>query len=166
MVTVTLDAAPEREVTIPITATAQDGAGVDDYSGVPASLTFGAAETEKSFTFSATDDDVDDDGESVALAFGTLPAGVTAGTTNTATVSILQADAPSSSIQVSFSSSSYSATEGGNNAQVTVLLSSPPQSNVDIPLTATGASGATEDDWSGVPASLTFTPGTRHRPLL
>ena len=158
-VTVTLDVAPEREVTIPITTTDQGGAGVDDYSGVPASLTFGAAETEKSFTFSATQDGVDDDGESVKLAFGTLPDGVTAGTTNTATVSILQADAPSSSIQVQFSSSSYSATEGGDNAQVTVLLSSPPQSTVNIPLTAEGGDGATEDDWSGVPASLTFSPG-------
>ena len=158
-VTVTLDAAPEREVTIPITATDQGGASADDYSGVPASVTFAAAETEKSFSVAAAADDVDDDGESVALAFGTLPAGFTAGTTNTATVSILLADASSSSILVSFSSSSYSATEGGNNAQVTVLLSSQPQSTVDIPLTATGASGATEDDWSGVPASLTFNPG-------
>ena len=158
-VTVTLDAAPEREVTIPITATDQGGASADDYSGVPASVTFGATETEKSFSIAAAADDVDDDGESVALAFGTLPAAVTAGTTNTATVSILAADASSSSIQVLFYSSSYSATEGGNDAQVTVLLSSQPQSTIDIPLTATGASGATEDDWSGVPASLTFNPG-------
>ena len=157
-VTVTLNAAPEREVTIPITATAQGGAGVDDYSGVPASLTFGAADTSKSFTFSAAEDDVDDDGESVKLAFGTLPAQVTGGATDEAVVSITDDDAPAS-VAVSFGQSSYSATEGGNNAQVTVLLSSQPQSTVDIPLTATGSSGATEDDWSGVPASLTFNPG-------
>ena len=158
-VTVTLDAAPEREVTIPIAAADQGGISEDDYSGVPASLTFAAADTSKSFTFSASADDVDDDGESVKLTFGTLPAGVTAGATGTATVSILQADASSPSIQVLFSSPSYSATEGGNNAQVTVLLSGQPQSTVDIPLTATGASGATEDDWSGVPETLTFNPG-------
>ena len=158
-VTVTLDAAPEREVTIPIAAADQGGAGVDDYSGVPASLTFAAADTSKSFTFSASADDVDDDGESVKLTFGTLPAGGTAGATGTATVSILQADASSPSIQVLFSSPSYSATEGGDDAQVTVLLSSPPQSTVNIPLTAEGGDGATEDDWSGVPASLTFSPG-------
>ena len=40
----------------------------DDYSGVPASLTFGATDTEKSFTFTAAADDVDDDDESVGLA--------------------------------------------------------------------------------------------------
>ena len=58
-----------------------------------------------------------------------------------------------------FSSASYEATEGGADAQVTVLLNSAPQSTVDIPLTAAGANGATEDDWSGVPASLTFNAG-------
>ena len=85
-VTVTLSAAAERTVTIPLTATNQAGTTDSDYSGVPASVTFGAAETEKSFTFAAAADDVDDDGESVALAFGTLPDGVIAGTTSVSTV--------------------------------------------------------------------------------
>ena len=53
-VTVTLDVAPEREVTIPIVKTDEGGITQDDYSGVPESLVFGATETEKSFTFSAT----------------------------------------------------------------------------------------------------------------
>ena len=50
-------------------------------------MTFASGDTEQSFTFSATDDSVDDDDESVLLGFGTpLPAGVTAGTNNEATV--------------------------------------------------------------------------------
>ena len=75
-----MSADPERSVTIPVTATGQGGATTADYSGVPASLTFNSGETEKSFTFNATDDSVDDDGESVLLGFGTLPTGVSAGT--------------------------------------------------------------------------------------
>ena len=43
----------------------------------------------KTFTFSATQDDVDDDGESVKLTFGTpLPARVSAGTVSESTVNI------------------------------------------------------------------------------
>ena len=81
-VTVTLDAAPEREVTIPITATDQDGASAwTTTPAVPASVIFGVVDTSKSFTFSAAQDAVDDDGERVKLAFGTLPAQVTGGTT-------------------------------------------------------------------------------------
>ena len=75
-VTVTLNKDPERTVSIPLTSTTeQSGASASDYSGVPASLTFNSGDTEKSFTFSATADAVDDDGESVKLAFGNLPTG-------------------------------------------------------------------------------------------
>ena len=85
-VTVTLSADPEREVTIHLTHDPQDDTGSDDYSGVPDDLVFQVGDTEKSFTFSATADDIDDDGESVALGFGTLPDDVTAGTTATVTI--------------------------------------------------------------------------------
>ena len=88
-VTVSLSANPERTVVIPITASNQGGASSDDYSGVPASVTFNAGEMEQTFTFAATQDMVDDDGESVLLGFGTMPAaGVTEGTPNQTTVSI------------------------------------------------------------------------------
>ena len=94
-VTVTLSADPERRVVIPLTATDQNGASPADYSGVPANLTFNAGEMSKSFTFTAATDTDDDDGESVRLGFGTsLPAGVTAGTTVTTTVSIGDTVAP------------------------------------------------------------------------
>ena len=73
--TITLSADPEREVVIPLTTTEQDGATGSDYSGVPASLTFESGDTSKSFTFEATDDALDDDGELVKLGFGAMPTG-------------------------------------------------------------------------------------------
>ena len=72
MVKVVLSADPERTVTIPITATGQGGATASDYS-VPNSVVFNSGDTEKTFTFSAAQDNVDDDGESVRLGFGKLP---------------------------------------------------------------------------------------------
>ena len=77
-VTVRLDKDPERMLTIPLTATGQSGATTSDYS-VPTGVTFTSGETEKTVTFTATDDTDDDDGETVLLAFGTLPGAVTAG---------------------------------------------------------------------------------------
>ena len=83
-VTVTLSEYSQRMVVIPIETTNQGGATIADYSGVPGSITFNAADifnagdTERTFTFSAEDDAEDDDGESVRLSFGTtLPPGVT-----------------------------------------------------------------------------------------
>ena len=93
-VTLTLDLDPERTVTVPLTHAGQNGAGANDYSGVPANVVFNSGDTEKTFTFSATDDAVDDDDESVLIGFGTLPADVTAGNTHETTVSINDDDDP------------------------------------------------------------------------
>ena len=84
-VTVQLDAAPGREVTVPVSAAGAGGATPPgetgaDWSGVPENVTFGATDTAQTFTLAATDDTDVETGESVALSFGTLPAGVTAGT--------------------------------------------------------------------------------------
>ena len=90
-VKVQLSADPQREVVVLLTTTNQGGASSGDYSGVPASVTFQRGDTGQSFTFTAAQDTVVDGGESVRLGFGNLPAKVTAGTTNEATVSISQA---------------------------------------------------------------------------
>ena len=152
-VKVTLSPAPERQVVIPLTKTNRGGASSADYSGVPSTLTFGASDTEKTFTFSATADDVDDDDESVDLAFGSLPTGVSAGTTSTSTVSITDDDVPS--VTVSFEQSSYTVAEGGN-ATVKVTLSEAPERQVGLILNKANQGGASSADYSGVPASLTF----------
>ena len=90
MVRVTLSADPQRTVVIPLTHTPQ-GATPNDYSGVPQRVTFNSGDTSKSFTFTATQDELDDDDESVLLGFDTsLPNGVSEGTPNEATVTIKQ----------------------------------------------------------------------------
>ena len=156
-VKVKLDADPERTVTIPITTTDQGGASSADYSGVPANVTFNAGDTEVDITFSATQDQDNDDGESVKLSFGnTLPTGVSAGTTDEAAVTITDDDVPS--VEVSFEQGSYSVDEG-DTVDVTVTLSEDPERTVTVPLTKTDQDGASSADYSGVPASVEFAPG-------
>ena len=112
-VTVTsCSADPERTVEVRITTTNQGGATSADYSGVPASVTFDAGDTSKTFDFAATQDAEDDDGESVDLAFGTLPARVSAGSPSETTVSITDDDDPAVTVQ--FSGSTYRVVEGGS----------------------------------------------------
>ena len=108
--TVALSADPERTVTIPITKANQGGATAADYSGVPSSVVINSGETSATFTFTATADSVDDDGESVRLTFGTLPTGVSAGTPNETTVSITDDDLPAS-VAVSYGSAVYTVAE-------------------------------------------------------
>ena len=159
-VTVELSADPEREVEIQITATDQDGAmSGQDYSGVPTSVTFMAGGSlMQSFTVTAMDDDIDDDGESVLLGFGTLSdEKVSAG--STATVTIEDDDDPE--VEVSYDMSGYEAREDGTiMAEVTVELSADPEREVEIQITATGQGGAMSgQDYSEVPGSVTFMAG-------
>ena len=165
VVTVRLSAAPEREVEIPLTATATGGATAQgetgaDYTGIPVSVTFAADETEKTFTVTAVDDSLDDDDEGVTLSFDTpLPDGVTLGSEATATVSLLDNDDPG--VTVAFDAANYEAVEGESGVVVTVQLSAAPEREVVIPLMSAAANGATapgaqDADYSGIPANLTF----------
>ena len=56
----------------------------------------------------------------------------------------------------SFAEPTYSAAEGGPAATVTIRLSAAPGRELTIPLTATPAGGATADDYTVTPASVTF----------
>ena len=155
-VTVTLSVDPERPVTIPVTATDQDGASAADYSGVPTNVTFASGETEKAVTFTATQDTDNDDGESVKLGFGNLPDRVMSGTTSEATVTITDDDVPE--VKVSFGSAAYSAAEG-RTVDVTVTLDADPEGEVVIPIKVTEQDGASSADYSNVPLGITFNAG-------
>ena len=157
-VTVTLNADPERTVVIPLTATPQGTATSADYSGVPASLTFTSGDMSKTFTVTATDDVIDDDGESVRLGFRMLPSGVSAG--STATVSITDNDDPQ--VTVSFGQATYTVVEG-DMVTVTVRLSAEPARAVEIPIRATDQGGASSADYTGVPPSLSFNARDRSK---
>ena len=162
-VKVTLDADPERTVTFSITKANQDGASNDDYSGVPLTLTFNSGVTEAEITFFAASDSESDDGESVKLAFGNLPAGVSAGTTNETTVTITDDDVPS--VTASFEQATYTVSEG-DAVDVTVTLSEDPEQSVTIPLSTANQGGASDSDYTGVPASVTFNSGETEKTFI
>ena len=88
---VRLNRIPKRSVSIPLMATHAGGATEADYS-IPASVTFAFADRVKYFTVTATDDTVDDNGESLTLGFGTLPPAVTAGSPSTVEVALADND--------------------------------------------------------------------------
>ena len=161
-VTVELFPAAPHAVTILLTATPEGGATAADWSGVPESITFAAGETEQTFTVTATDDTVDDGGESLQLGFDALPSGVLLGSPATATVALVE-DADVSTWYVWFGASAYTVTEGGT-ARISVHLNSPWKPELNEALTVPlfdpqHENGASADDYSGVPESVTFQRG-------
>ena len=120
-------------------------------------MVFSSGDTEQTFSFTATDDGADDDGESVKLGFGSsLPSRVTAGTPSETTVSITDDDVPS--VTVSFEKTAYTVAEGGSEA-VKVVLSADPERTVEIPISTTDMDGASSSDYSIVPQTVQFNSG-------
>ena len=93
-VLVDLSTAPSAPLTILLTKEHLGGATGTDYSGVPPSVTFTTEQTQRTFTVTATDDSVDDEGESLLLGFGPLPDGFASGSPATARVILMDNDMP------------------------------------------------------------------------
>ena len=135
------------------------GATGDDYSGIPSVVTFAVGEQTKTIMVTATDDSDDDDGESVSLSFVNAPNDrlITGNGPVTATVALEDNDGPAA-VEVSFEAATYTATEGGTNATVSVELDKAPGRTVTVPLTQVRAGGATPADYSAIPANVAFGP--------
>ena len=131
---------------ISLTAVPSGGADAGDYTA-PTQVVFNAGETSKDATVTAEDDNVDDDGESVELTFGVLPAGVSQGATTRAVVQIADNDGKG----IVLSPTSLGVTEGGS-ATYTVALASQP--TADVAVTIAGHAGT---DLGLNRMSLTFT---------
>ena len=160
-VRVALDAAPGRAVTVPLTTTDIGGATAEDYSGIPADVTFGADQTAMTFAVTATaNDGISDGGESLSIGFGTLPEGVVAGSPTATTVTL--ADGTEQRLVVNFGSSlghTVQAREGARRLRLNVLLDTSPRRPVTIPLVVTHVGGATAADYAAIPEIVTFAAG-------
>ena len=167
VIRVILDEDPLNTVVIPITSTTHGGAVVSgDYEALPSSVTFNSGETEKTFTFTAIDDDLDDDGESVTIAIGSpLPGIIVTGVTHETTVNIDDDDEAG----VTVSETALEVPEGQQDTYTVVLDTQP---NADVTMTIEGVAGTdlaldkptltfTAQDWNTT-QTVTVTAGQDH----
>ena len=160
-VEVKLTSALGSAVTVPVTHTPQSATSSDDYSGVPANVMFSAGETSKAFTFTATQDTVDDDGESVLLAFGTLPATVQTGTTTQTTVNITDDDAPAGKVTLELTPATINESGTGNASMVTASVpsASSAATTVTVSVNPTDTTTLTGNTTLSIPAGDTNSTG-------
>ena len=74
-----------------------------------------------------------------------------------------EVDTTTKHVDIFFGAAAYTATEDGNPASVTVVLSGDPERTLVIPITARNGDGASDDDYSGVPEQVTFASGQTSR---
>ena len=110
-VTVTLGDSFVNTLTLPIVVADNGGADAADYSGIPENLVFAPGDTEKTFTVTIEDDNIDDYGESLILSFGEESHIRSGGANETATITITQT-LVSNTAQGSDSAASYISDHG------------------------------------------------------
>ena len=148
--TVVLDTQPTGNVIITI-----HGPAISEIALSAATLTFKEANWHAAQEVRVTAGEDDDTSNDKVIITHTVSGYGTV--TTAASVDVTVTD--DTQVAVSFGSATYSATEGGNDAAVTVQLSTPAPRQVDIPLTPEAIGQTTPDDWSGVPDALTFNAG-------
>ena len=165
--TVRLSTASQAEVTIPIDVSSTTTAQTNDYelstqpfqaeqnyAAVPVSgtfdVTFEAGDSVAYFAIRALPDTVFENDEKVVLEFGALPAGISTGNPSATTFHLIDTQT------VSFGATSYSATEGGPGATVTVNLDYAPTGGAIVCLVVENQAGTSDDDYAGVPDELEF----------
>ena len=164
-VTVKLSQGWDEELAIPIRVTRPEETEVADYTldGLEewdaqegtGTLTFPAEETEQTFTIEANHDG-DGDDETVELGFGELPEIVMAGEPAVATVTL--EDKGLVELKVSFGQAEYQVMEG-QQADIEMKVAPTADRRVEVPLVVAPKGGATDEDYSGVPAKVVFEEG-------
>ncbi len=154
--TVRLSGAPGEEITIPVAVTGAGGVTLrQDLTIDRYRLTFSAEATTRTLTVTAADDADNDDGESVIVEFGPLPAGVSAGSPSTVEVPILDDDG--TEVAVRFGQAAW-AVPDGRSVTGTVVLDAPLAAEAVIPLTATPGPDTGAVDFTA-PAQVTIAAG-------
>ena len=142
-ITVRLSSPAPSSLRVPVTisrGTAETG----DYGITRLSsgyLTFSQGSRSSSFIVTARQDS-DAEDETINLAFGTLPYSISLGSIPNATITIL--DDEKNRINVSYGSGAYNVNEGAA-AQITVRLSLPAPSSLQVPVTITRGTAESGD---------------------
>ena len=153
---------PQQPVTIPLVVTHRGGATPADYEvrgrRTLTSVTFGVGESVTSFSMRAIPDGRRETGEGLRLDFGPLPAGVSKGDWGPyETIAFVDQELPR--VTASFGAESYTATEGGAPARVSIHLSEPVEIEPLVVRLVVTHVGATAADYTGIPKSVTFAVG-------
>ena len=144
-------------VTVAYTTEAGTALVGSDYTAVQGTLTFAAESTAPQTLTVVIMDDPDDELEqetfTVELSNATHATLADASATGTIT------DDDDPAVMVSFAAGSFTATEGGGDAVVTLSLSTDPERQVAVPLTVTAGGGASAGDYTVSATTLTFASG-------
>ena len=158
---VSLSTAGSESITVDYATSDGSAVSGQDYTAASGTLTFAAGTTaSQSIEVAITDDPADEVEQETFTVELSDAVGATLEDTS-ATGTITDNDDPV--VELSFGAASYTATEGGSAAVVTMALSADPERTLEVALTAAPASGAQAEDYNVSTETVTFSSGETTR---
>lgn len=122
-----------------------------DYAETHDTLTFGAGETNKTFSVTITNDVIAELNETLSLLLSEPTGGATLGTITNATLTIVDDES-----SLSFTNATYVISEAGTNVTVAVLRSGALGTPVSVQFTTTNVTAISTNDYRGTNGTLNF----------
>ena len=156
-ITASLSGASANVISVNFSTSDGSASAGSDYSGSNGTLTFNPGVTTQTFTVNTLADTSSEGDETVNLALSNPQGGAVLGSLATAVLTIIDI-APS--LQLQFSSDSYSVVEGGA-ATITVTLTNGNQgtSPVSVDYATSAGSATSGSDYTSASGTLVFNPG-------
>ncbi len=154
-ITATLSAPSGLTVTVGYGTSDFTALAGSDYVTATGTLTFTAGATNATFTVPIVNNTLNEADEIVNLTLSS-PNNATLGANSSAALTILDNDPPPT---VQFSSSTYSVSEGGGAATITVTLSAPSGQTVSVDYATSNGTATAGSDYSSVSDTLDFDIG-------
>lgn len=163
----------EGNASVTYAATAGSATADTDFTPSTATLSFASGETSKTFTIQIKDDTASEGNETINLALSSPTNGSDLTTPNTATLTIADNEAPTSSASsvssassstnpagtLSLSASAFAVSEKGGSLTVTVNRAGGSTGTVGVTYATSNNSATSGTDYSGVTGTLSFGPG-------
>ena len=136
------------------------GSGTDYIFTSPTTLTWGDGDTSvKYVTITLVNDTAVEGTETVNLSLGNVSGGASIGSPSTSTVEIADDDAPAAAGELQFDSTSYSVTESGVAATITVNRINGSSGAVGVSYASSDGSAIAGSDYTAVSGTLTWADG-------
>ncbi|MBW4549589.1 MAG: S8 family serine peptidase, partial [Aphanocapsa sp. GSE-SYN-MK-11-07L] len=158
-ITVTRTGGSDGAVSVTLTPTNGTATAPADYTSNPIAVSFADGETSKIVTIPIADDTLFEADETINLTLSNATNGATLGTQTTATLTIVNNDAPQQGV-LAFSNPTYSIGEDGTAiAAVTVTRSGGSDGAVSATINLSNGSAIAPGDYSNTPITVSFADG-------
>jgi Calx-beta domain len=158
-VTIARTGGSDREVSVTLTPSNGTATAPSDYNSNPITVTFADGETSKTITIPVVDDTQFEADETINLTLSNPTGGATLGTQNTATLTIINNDAPKQGV-LAFSNPTYSVNEDGTAiTAVTVTRTGGSDGEVSATISLSNGSATAPNDYNNNAIAVTFADG-------